>query len=236
MVSTAVQTHVALKRLHDFFCVETTPNGRFPQRANAAAAAPTEPLRIPEAPAGVAGAESTEPLRATDVSVDVAGIDVSAATFSWDAAPAGDAPRGGDGGTARGEDDDAAFAIRDVTLSVAPGELVCVVGPVACGKSTMVAGILGEARCRGGGVRLSGRVAYVPQQAWVQNASVRDNICFGLPFDAARYAEVIRACCLWPDIKALAAGDATIIGEKGVTLRYVIGLVVVVFVLCLCRR
>ena len=38
------------------------------------------------------------------------------------------------------------------------------------------------------GVR--GRVAFVPQQCWIQNLSLRENILFGQPFDKRKYEEV----------------------------------------------
>jgi ABC-type transport system involved in cytochrome bd biosynthesis fused ATPase/permease subunit len=59
-----------------------------------------------------------------------------------------------------------------------------------------------------------GSVAYVAQQAWIQNASVRDNILFGKPFDEEKYNSILEACALLPDLEILPAGDATEIGEK----------------------
>ena len=59
-----------------------------------------------------------------------------------------------------------------------------------------------------------GSVAYVAQQAWIQNATVRDNILFGKPFDEQRYNRILDACALRPDLQILPAGDATEIGEK----------------------
>jgi len=57
-------------------------------------------------------------------------------------------------------------------------------------------------------------VAYVAQQAWIQNATVRANILFGKPFDEERYSRILDACALRPDLQILPAGDATEIGEK----------------------
>ena len=57
-------------------------------------------------------------------------------------------------------------------------------------------------------------MAYVAQQAWIQNATVRDNILFGQPFDEERYNRIVDACALRPDLQILPAGDATEIGEK----------------------
>lgn len=56
--------------------------------------------------------------------------------------------------------------------------------------------------------------AFVPQTAWLQNASVRANICFGLPFRADRYKATLEACSLVSDLNILEDGDQTEIGEK----------------------
>lgn len=60
--------------------------------------------------------------------------------------------------------------------------------------------------------------AFVPQTAWLQNASIRANICFGLPFRPERYHEVLAACSLVSDLAILEDGDSTEIGEKGINL------------------
>jgi len=59
-----------------------------------------------------------------------------------------------------------------------------------------------------------GSVAYVAQEAWIQNATLRDNILFGKPFDEERYNRILDACALRPDLQILPAGDVTEIGEK----------------------
>ena len=57
-------------------------------------------------------------------------------------------------------------------------------------------------------------MAYVSQQAWIQNATVRDNILFSRAFDSARYEHVIDSCALRTDLEILPAGDSTEIGER----------------------
>ncbi|KAL7326011.1 hypothetical protein PS15p_208405 [Mucor circinelloides] len=61
-------------------------------------------------------------------------------------------------------------------------------------------------------------VAYVSQTAWLRNASIRDNILFGLPYIEKRYKETLYACALDKDMEHLEDGDATEVGEKGITL------------------
>ena len=57
-------------------------------------------------------------------------------------------------------------------------------------------------------------MSYVPQQAWIQNNTLRNNIVFGKKFDERRYNRVLDACALRPDLKILSDGDMTEIGEK----------------------
>ncbi len=54
----------------------------------------------------------------------------------------------------------------------------------------------------------------MPQQAWIQNATVKDNILFGKELDQARYNRTIEVCALKTDFEILPAGDMTEIGEK----------------------
>ncbi len=61
-------------------------------------------------------------------------------------------------------------------------------------------------------------IAYVAQQAWIQNATVRDNILFGKRYEPMKYKKVIHACALKPDLDMLPARDKTEIGEKGINL------------------
>ena len=69
-------------------------------------------------------------------------------------------------------------------------------------------------------------MAYVPQQAWIQNATVRDNILFGKEVDQSKYNQVLEACALGPDLEILQGGDLTEIGEKVISnTGYHVGLV-----------
>lgn len=59
-----------------------------------------------------------------------------------------------------------------------------------------------------------GTTAYVPQQAWIQNASLKENIIFGGKFDTKKYKKTLDACALTADLSVLPCGDQTEIGEK----------------------
>ncbi len=108
--------------------------------------------------------------------------------------------------------------LKNINLSVGKGSLAAVVGPVGCGKSSLISSILGETVKKSGVLNTDGTMAFVAQQAWIQNATLKDNILFGKPFDLDWYNKVVDACALTPDIKMLPGGDQTEIGEKGINL------------------
>uniref|UniRef100_A0A4W5KGH1 ABC-type glutathione-S-conjugate transporter n=1 Tax=Hucho hucho TaxID=62062 RepID=A0A4W5KGH1_9TELE len=105
-----------------------------------------------------------------------------------------------------------------VSLEIKPGKLVAVVGVVGSGKSSLISAMLGEMHSAKGFVNVQGSVALVPQQAWIQNATLRDNILFGYPLEDSRFQATLEACALGPDLELLPGGDQTEIGEKGINL------------------
>ncbi|XP_019397334.1 PREDICTED: multidrug resistance-associated protein 6 isoform X2 [Crocodylus porosus] len=108
--------------------------------------------------------------------------------------------------------------LKRINLSVLEGNLLAVVGQVGAGKSSLLATLLGELQKLEGHVSVKGTVAYVPQQAWIQNASVEDNILFGKEMDDSWYNRVIHACALHPDLETFPAGSRSEIGEKGINI------------------
>ncbi|NXW50872.1 MRP3 protein, partial [Nyctiprogne leucopyga] len=109
-------------------------------------------------------------------------------------------------------------SLKDINLLVPSGALVAVVGHVGCGKSSLVSALLGEMEKLEGEVAVKGSVAYVPQQAWIQNATLKDNILFGQAPNEQKYQNVLEACALKTDLEVLPGGDQTEIGEKGINL------------------
>ena len=63
---------------------------------------------------------------------------------------------------------------------------------VGCGKSSLIAAMLGQMTKRSGRVECVDSVAYVAQQAWIQNASVKNNVLFGQSMEWSRYNEIVR--------------------------------------------
>ncbi|KAK8766469.1 hypothetical protein V5799_006750 [Amblyomma americanum] len=113
---------------------------------------------------------------------------------------------------------DSQATLHDLNISIPKGALAAIVGSVGSGKSSMLSAFLGDMVKKKGTVNVNGSVAYCPQQAWIQNASVRSNITFGQPFDRERYEQVIEACALKQDLDILPGGDDTEVGEKGINL------------------
>ncbi|KAF7797051.1 hypothetical protein EIP86_008243 [Pleurotus ostreatoroseus] len=99
-----------------------------------------------------------------------------------------------------------------------------IVGPTGSGKTSVLMALLGEMLCIPKEVHSwfnlprEGGVAYAAQESWVQSDSIKDNILFGALYDEERYQKVLYQCALRPDLELLDAGDATEVGEKGITL------------------
>ncbi|OWA52394.1 Multidrug resistance-associated protein 1 [Hypsibius exemplaris] len=141
--------------------------------------------------------ESVQILSATDPSIS-SSVLVADASFSW------------------GTED--SFTLKSINFEVPQKSLVAVVGQVGAGKSSLCSAVIGLMDKTRGTVVRKGTVAYVSQQAWIQNLTLKENILFGQPLVPELYEKVIDACALRPDIELLPAGDNTEIGEKGINL------------------
>ncbi|KAI0918434.1 hypothetical protein AcV5_002428 [Taiwanofungus camphoratus] len=133
------------------------------------------------------------------------------------------------------------FLLMDLTLKFPLGELSLICGKLGSGKSLLLLGLLGEADLLTGRITcprsppdiiasfsgvlvpeeewiVQGACAYVPQTAWLRNASIRENILFDLPFVEERYHKTLEVCALLSDLQILEDGDMSEIGERGVNL------------------
>ena len=165
-------------------------------------------LRLPE----------STPLPGNDLAA--VGVAFHAATLQWpsDAASGSGDSSGGDASGGDGGGGGGGFALRDISLSATGGQLVGVAGAVGSGKSSLLAALLGDMPCSRGSVQLRGGIAYAAQTPFLLSATVRDNILFGKPYDADRFARVVKACQLLPDLDSLPFGELTLLGDKGVAL------------------
>ncbi|KAI1503272.1 P-loop containing nucleoside triphosphate hydrolase protein [Biscogniauxia marginata] len=110
------------------------------------------------------------------------------------------------------------FTLQDIDLLVSRGELLAVIGSVGSGKTSLLSALTGDMPKTSGTVVWGASYVTCPQHPWIQNATVRENITFGRPFDKGWYRTVIQACSLTRDLKILSRGDATVVGERGVVL------------------
>ena len=137
------------------------------------------------------------------------------------------------------DEDPDRFMLKDVNVSFPTGELSVVSGKTGSGKSLLLAAILGEADKLSGIIRvpiapeaqdrfdyrankndwiIDSAIAFVAQIPWIENASIKDNILFSLPFDSGRYKKVISCCALEKDLEVLPDGEMTDIGANGINL------------------
>ncbi|KAI0126931.1 P-loop containing nucleoside triphosphate hydrolase protein [Xylariales sp. AK1849] len=137
------------------------------------------------------------------------------------------------------DDDPDRFILRNVNVTFPKGELSVISGKTGAGKSLMLAAILGEVDILSGSISaprapplserhdskankgnwiIPGAIAFVAQIPWIENATIKDNILFGLPFDESRYTKTIEVCALKKDIEMFVDGESTEIGANGINL------------------
>jgi ABC-type multidrug transport system fused ATPase/permease subunit len=85
------------------------------------------------------------------------------------------------------------FKLEDLNLAIGRKELIAVIGSVGSGKTSLLAALAGDMRRTAGEVVLGASRAFCPQYAWIQNASVRNNILFGKDMNREWYKQVINA-------------------------------------------
>lgn len=125
-------------------------------------------------------------------------------------------------------------AVAEISLEIAAGERLGIVGRTGSGKSTLADLVMGLLEAQSGSVRVDGTplteevrsrwhrsIAHVPQSIFLADASIAQNIAFGAApdeVDMARVAEAAEAAQLSSLVATLAGGYATRVGERGVRL------------------
>lgn len=155
--------------------------------------------------------KSPERIGLVNESLDQNIIEVKEAEFEWESLDKDS------------EEESPISRLSNVNLSIPRGSLVVVVGPVASGKSSLLSALLGEMHKTSGEASINlpadkSHSAYCPQQAWLMAGTVRENVLFGRPFEPQLYSQALMESCLFPDLKSMASGDATEIGENGAGL------------------
>ncbi|CAM4809475.1 unnamed protein product [Rotaria magnacalcarata] len=117
-------------------------------------------------------------------------------------------------------ENNASFGLNGITFSAGVGDLVMVIGSIASGKSSLLMTLLGEMPITKGKISFSkkSRLCYVPQESWIFSGTIRENILFGLEYDAQKFYRCIHATALNIDLDNLPYGDSTLVGDNGVIL------------------
>ncbi|QKX61616.1 uncharacterized protein TRUGW13939_08768 [Talaromyces rugulosus] len=122
------------------------------------------------------------------------------------------------------------FRLGNLNIAFQTNALNIVCGPSGAGKSSLLLSLLGEMDLLHGRVFLAhdenpsssssfnNTTAYCPQDPWIMNRSIRDNILMEQPFDGPRYERVLHATALQPDLAAMDHGDLALTGEGGCRL------------------
>jgi len=113
--------------------------------------------------------------------------------------------------------------LKDLNLEIKKGSFVAILGDVGSGKSSFLFSLVGEMKAPENispppEIIINGDMSHVPQQAWIMNATVKNNILFGNEFDEKKYRDAIKYSCLQSDLDILINKDKTEIGEKGINL------------------
>ena len=115
--------------------------------------------------------------------------------------------------------DEFKIILEEIDLSVEKGKFVGVIGEVGAGKSSLLNACMNNLLLLSeGSVKVDGKLAYVSQNSWIQNKTLKDNILFYNELDEERYRKVLEVCELNKDIRLFEGGDQIEIGEKGVNL------------------
>ncbi|KAF9267240.1 ABC transporter [Marasmius fiardii PR-910] len=176
---------------------------------------------------GIFEAETLDETRIIDEKVEYA-VKVHDGSFTWDAPPPDVSDKKKSKGskkkvlTEKPPEDFKPFSLPSISLTIPRGQLVAIVGRIGSGKSSLLQALIGEMRQTNKNaatsVRFGGTVSYSPQTAWIQNATIRENVTFGKPFDEVKYQEALKKSCLEKDLEMLPYGDMTEVGEKGISL------------------
>ncbi|KIX00443.1 uncharacterized protein Z518_10582 [Rhinocladiella mackenziei CBS 650.93] len=137
------------------------------------------------------------------------------------------------------EQEEDQFTLSNLNLEFPPNQLSVISGRTGSGKSLLLASIIGEADVLDGVLHvpkaptaaerydakanksnwyIDSAIAFVAQIPWIENATIRENILFGLPLDNDRYQKVLHACALTKDLEMLQDGELTDIGANGINL------------------
>ena len=111
------------------------------------------------------------------------------------------------------------WTLSGVNFTIAPGELVIVIGSVGSGKTSLFMGILKELYVLDGSIAKNGDIALAAEVPWIISGTIKENILMGAEYKEEWYNEVIKVCSLEQDLDLFKEyRDETMIGDRGITL------------------
>ncbi|XP_055678762.1 ATP-binding cassette sub-family C member 4-like [Lutzomyia longipalpis] len=199
-LTVVAEMYVSAKRIQEFLLIDEDKKRPPPEKSGSV----NEELCVPNG--GISGKEihskaPESPGRIVNESSSEKSVHMRNVTALWGA-----------------EDNESRQGIDSVDLSVADGELCCIVGQVGAGKSTILYSIIGELSLDEGSIEVNGTISYAAQEPWLFESSIKQNIVFVEEYDEKRYHEVLKVCALERDLELWPYGDATLVGERGVSL------------------
>ena len=105
-----------------------------------------------------------------------------------------------------------------MNLNIKAGSSVVIVGKVGSGKTSLLLSLMDELIKTSGLVKKNGKIAYIPQEAFLLNDTLKANILFGLEYNDQLYNKILKMSQLEHDLGLFPAGDMTQIGERGINL------------------
>ncbi len=131
-------------------------------------------------------------------------------------------------------EDEKGVILKNVDVEFPKNRVSLITGPVGSGKSLLLSAILEEAIVQSGKLGkpavntssdpptttsiVAGSVAFVSQPPWIEDRTIKENICFGYDLNEERYRKVLHACALGHDLDTLSNGDLTVAGTGGSSL------------------
>lgn len=109
--------------------------------------------------------------------------------------------------------------LRNLNFRIKRGKLTMIIGPVSCGKTTLLKALIQETPQASGFSRTNFKnAAYCAQDPWLTNGTVKENIMGDSQYDLRWYETVVKVCALETDLAQFALGEHTVIGSKGLAL------------------
>lgn len=123
-------------------------------------------------------------------------------------------------------------ALKNVSFTVEPGEMVAIIGRTGAGKSTIANLIMRMYDCTGGDLLIDGQsvksvnlegyrsqIGFVPQEVFLFSDTIANNIAFSADtLDMPKVEQAAKDAAVYANIMELEKGFETLIGERGITL------------------